>query len=168
MKTNFAVLSLVTGLALAACASEPPRVREAAPPVATRPTGKLDAPVEISAVVAPGSARVTVLFLRDSNDVAIAFAGLDGLQLTSPARPVSGAGFAAGTSTTLDVAFQAPEGQSNLGVYVTGQLGGTASSKVATVTIGTPSALQRRSGAGTVKLDARGEPIHELPALPNP
>jgi hypothetical protein len=168
MKTTTTVLSLVAGLALAGCAPEPPRVREGVPPAASRPTGKLDAPVEISAVVATGSAKVTVVFLRNASDVTIAFAGLDGLQLTSPARPVSGVEFAAGASTTLDVTFQAPEGQSNLGIYVTGQLGSTASSKVATVTIGTPSALQRRSGAGTVKVDAHGELIHDLPALPNP
>lgn len=163
MTRSIAVLSSLALLG-AACASEPVKSPGVPPPV----SGKQEAPVQVSAELAQGSAKVTFDFQRDARAVTIEFAGLDGLRITSPTRAVTGAEFPAGSVASLEVTFEAPPGESNLSVFVTGRFDGLASSKVANITVGSPSSVQRQKALQAVKVNAQGEPIREVPMTPRP
>ena len=46
-----------------------------------KPIGKMQAPVEISASLKGGVAKVNITFLRDASEVEISYNGLDGMEL---------------------------------------------------------------------------------------
>jgi hypothetical protein len=116
-----------------ACASE----SKASVGGADRGSGKLQAPVSVEAAVRDASADVTVGFDAEASAVEIAVRGVDGLKVTSAARPVLDGAYAKGSRTTLKVFFSAPAGQSNLAVSVRGVFAGVRATKVVSFTVGT-------------------------------
>jgi hypothetical protein len=163
MIRRLAVLSSLAGLLDTACATEPAKVQ--APPVVR--AGKPQAPVEISSTPGATSARVELVFLGAASGVTVEVAGVEGLRVTSPNTPVSGAEFVAGGVTTFDVTYEAPGGESTLAVFVTGKFGGAPSTKAASFAVGKPSPLQMQKALKAqeaVQVDSKGERIHVVPA----
>lgn len=125
--------------------------------------GKPQAPVSVTAAIAPGRATVTVRFHSAATEAAIEVHGVDGLAVTSAASPLSGGRFARGQSVTLDVAFTEGPGRSHLAVAVSGKFGSQKRSAVASFAVGQPTAEQLKP-AGKASTDSQGQRIKVLPA----
>lgn len=138
----------------------------AAAPQKPRPAGKPQAPVEITADLAAGSARVQVLFQSASSAVDVRIGGLDGLKIVSATRPVTGVSFQPGQMIVIDVAFEAPPGQSNIVVTVSGRFAGAKSARTTTFTVGKASDVQKQNAAADQQTDSKGERIQVVPAEP--
>ena len=103
MKSNLAAL---TALAFVACTT-PTSLSSPAPT-----KGKPTAPVGVSAELSAKSARVTVKFERDAQDVEIAVSGVDGLVVEGARALVQKGSFARGETKTFDVSFSPGAGRS--------------------------------------------------------
>ncbi len=114
------------------------------------------APVLVEAVTGIGGGVVTVTFLAVADDVTITLRGAGGLRVTSDARPVQGRSFATGEKIDVNVDFVAGPDLSHLGVKVDGKFRGRRMQCLIPVGVGTPAPSPK------VKLDFRGERIHEL------
>ncbi len=125
--------------------------------------GKPQAPVSVTAAIAPGRAMVTVRFHSAATEAGIEVHGVDGLAVTSAASPLSGGRFARGESVTFDVAFTEVPGRSHLAVAVSGKFGAQRRSAVASFAVGQPTPEQRRA-AERATTDSRGQRIKVLPA----
>lgn len=146
--------------ALAACAGH---ASEKKATTARAEHGKPQAPVDVTAALDRGRATVTVRFHSAASEVAVDVHGVDGLTVTSAARPLSGGQFAAGESVSLEVAFTEGPGRSHLAVSVTGRFGAAARTAVASFAVGEPTAEQQKA-AGSVTTDSQGRRIKLLPA----
>lgn len=155
------VLSIVLGIALSvtACASEAAGAKGPAGEV----HGKPSAPVELTAAVTASTAKLTLRFGAPATDVSVRVWGVDGLKLTSAERPVSASTVSAGQMLTLDVAFEAPAGQSNLAVQVAGRFGSQVSSKTVSFTVAAAAAGQAQKSRADIDVDAAGEKVHVVP-----
>jgi hypothetical protein len=138
---------------------------------AARPThkraaeGKPTAPVTVRADVDAdaGTARVTVQFESAATDVEIEVRGVDGLEVSSPAAPLTAPQVARREVRTLDVAFAPGPGRSLLVVGVTGRFGGARRAAMTTFSIGEPAPLQK-GASGKTLVDPQGRRIRALPA----
>lgn len=138
----------------------------AAGPTKAPPSGKRQAPVQITAQLVAGTARVEVIFQSASSGVEVRVAGLDGLKVISASRPVRGVEFQSGQRIVVDVAFTAPASESNLAVTVSGKFAGTRGSKTATFTVDGTSATQPQKAVTHQQTDSHGERIRIVPAEP--
>jgi hypothetical protein len=125
--------------------------------------GKPQAPVSVTARLAPGHATVTVRFLSAARDAAVEVRGVDGLTVTSASSLLAGARFGRGESVTFDVELTEPAGRSNLAVTVSATFGGSKRSTVATFAVGQPTAEQLKP-SGNVTTDSAGQRIKVMPA----
>ena len=67
--------------------------------------GKPTAPVDVTAELSPKSARITVKFDADAQEVEIAASGVDGLVVDGPGGLVAKAAFVRGDTRSFDVKF---------------------------------------------------------------
>ena len=161
------VVAAVAGPALAGCTSHQAACRQN-PAAASaggdkmQITGKMEAPVQVSAQMAQGTMRLSVQFAADGTGVRVNVRGVDGLQVTSPEDLALGASFKKGEVATYDVSFVAGPGQSNLAVTVTGTFNGVPQAAARSFAIGTPG--PEKQGPGRVVEDSNGQRIKELPA----
>lgn len=125
--------------------------------------GKPQAPVSVTAAIAPGRATVTVRFHSAATEAGIEVHGVDGLAVTSAASPLSGGRFARGELVTFDVAFTEGPGRSHLAVAVSGKFGAQRRSAVASFAVGQPTADQLKP-TGKTTTDSQGQRIKVLPA----
>lgn len=134
--------------------------KQGAVPVA----GKMQAPVEATAKTAGSSAAVTLSFAVAGTGVVVDVYGTNGLRVTSTNRPFVG-DVSAGQIVKLDVVFDAPAGEANLAVMVTGVFGGVRSGKAVSFTVGQANASQAQKAAAGVKVEPDGEKVREMPAV---
>jgi hypothetical protein len=142
----------VAPVGLSACAATAGDPAASKSPLAPGVQGKAQAPLRIETVLGAGTATVTVHFDRDATDVTVGVHGVDGLAVSGAATPISGASFAAGQSTSFEVAFTAGPGQGHLAVSAGGLFAG---SRRATVS----------SFAGPPP-HAEGNPVKVMPSQP--
>jgi hypothetical protein len=139
----------------------------AAPPAKAAPAktvhGKPQAPVSVTTRLGSGAATVTVRFHSAATDASVEVHGVDGLEVTSDATPLSGARIARGEAVTFDVAFTEGVGRSHLAVGVSGNFGGMRRSTVASFAVGKPTPEQLKP-AGAAATDAKGQPVKVMPA----
>lgn len=147
-------------LGLGACSSAAPAPTKpaAAPAVA----GKPSAPVTVDAQLEEKAGRVTVRFDAPASDVRVSVHGVDGMLVTSAPTPVEGGSFEQGASTAFDVAFTPGEGRSHLVVSVAGSFQGSPRMRIASFSVGKPTAQQRDSGARKMT-DSNGERVKLMP-----
>ncbi|UFS71256.1 hypothetical protein LPW11_03465 [Geomonas sp. RF6] len=129
----------------------------------TRPVGKRVAPVSVNAEMGSSAARVSITFNAAATDVEVRVNGVDGLKVTSDARPVAGQSFASGQKKAFDVSYRAGEGRSSLVVAVSGKFGGMKQSSVTSYSVGAPTAEQKRKAAGTTITDSTGRRLKDMP-----
>jgi hypothetical protein len=125
--------------------------------------GKPSAPVAVDAQLAEGQARVTLRFDAPASDVRVNVSGADGLEVKSAATPVEGGSFAEAGSTAFDVAFTPGPGRSHLVVAVTGTFRGAHQTKVASFSVGEPSAEQQQRTGNTLT-NSEGQRIKVMPS----
>lgn len=127
--------------------------------------GKPRAPVTIAGSVQPAAAVLTLTFDADASDVQVQVYGTDGLQVRGPRGRMANGRFAAGQSTSLDVAYDAPgSGQSNLVVSVSGRFGGKPGTRVQSFSVGDPGPAGKAQQKGRISTNEKGERIVVLPA----
>lgn len=126
--------------------------------------GKPAAPVDVAAVVRADGAQVEVTFRTAATSVDVRVSGTAGLEVTSPAAAVSAGSFARGGSAKLAVSFLPPAGRAHLVVTVSGTFNGVRSARVASFTVGQPTASQLREAGEGRRVDASGRNLKELPA----
>lgn len=162
----FAAAALVLSAAACSERKEPaawsPSAESTPGRASTSPSGKPQAPVDVTATISGASATVTLSFAADATGVDVEVRGVDGLAVTSAAQPIAQRSYPAGASETLTVTLAPPAGQSNLVVTVRGTFGGVGGTKVASFTVGDRGAPPRKPDT-TVKTPS-GERIKELPA----
>lgn len=150
---GLALLALATLPALACCGT--PEQRSAAAPTATAAPAaeqtKLEAPVEIDAKLAEGTARVTLRFTSPATGVRVDVSGVDGLAVTSAPTLVDGASFDRGAEAAFDVAFTPGPGRSFLAVAVRGVFGGGHLGKARSFAVGSPVAEPEKAHGLTVE-----------------
>ncbi|MFY2564525.1 hypothetical protein ACN469_43465 [Corallococcus terminator] len=126
-------------------------------------SAKLSAPVEVDAQVDGDKATITLRFQGPADDVQVSLSGVDGLRVTSDTTPLRGARFEQATTRTLDVDFAPGDGRSHLVVTVSGTFRGAPMAKVATFSVGKPSAEQQKT-QGEVVTGDDGQPIKLMPS----
>jgi len=147
-------------LGLGACSSAAPApTKPAAAPVVS---GKATAPVTVNAELAETAGRVTLRFDSPASDVQVTVHGVDGLTVTSAPTPVQGGSFEQGATTAFDVAFTPGAGRSHLVVSVAGSFQGSPRTRVASFSVGKPTAEQRANGAQKMT-DSNGERVKLMP-----
>jgi hypothetical protein len=150
---NFKVLVVL--LSLSACTT-PTSVSSPAPT-----KGKPSAPVEVSAELSPKSARLTVKFESDAQDVDIVASGVDGLVVEGQGVLVKKGAFARGEAKSFEVAFTPGPGRSTLAVSVSGSFNGASRARVASFGVGTGPLPE---SPGEVMTTDDGERVKVLPA----
>jgi hypothetical protein len=151
-------------LALPALADGPTKTTKGK---ALRPLhGKAQAPVEVTAQLDAGAAKVQVLAQSTASDVEVKIWGVDGLSVTD-VQPVPAPllQLSKGESLTFDVAFAPGPGRSHLVVSVSGKFGGGQRSTVRSFSVGTPTAEQQKSAVPVVT-DSKGQRVKLMPANP--
>ena len=89
-----------------------------------KPIGKMQAPVEISASLKGGVAKVNITFLRNASEVEISYNGLDGMELIY--IPFSSSTqYDKGETVQTEINYYAPAGRSYLSIHLSGNFGGT-------------------------------------------
>lgn len=149
MMTRTAIVAAC--LALAACthnATPAPTTKVSEPLPAE---GKPMAPVDVTAELSSGTARVSVRFVAAASDVTVGVSGADGLKVTSAAAPLTEASAKQNETRTFDVAFTPGPGRSMLVVNVTGTFNGARSTRVVSFDVGTPTADQLTSPGTTIE-----------------
>jgi len=126
-------------------------------------TQKTSAPVEVTAELGRGTAKVQVRFDAPGSNVRVDVKGVDGLVVSSAATPVSEATVKQAEVRALDVAFAPGQGRSHLVVSVAGVFGGASLNRVVSFAVGEPTAAQRTS-PGTVITGSDGERVKVQPA----
>jgi hypothetical protein len=161
---NRKVLAVLTGLvalsAPLACSSSK---TNPGPTDGSAEAGKPSAPVKVDAELAEGQARVTLRFDAPASDVRVNVSGVDGLEVKSAATPVEGASFVEAGSTAFDVAFTPGQGRSHLVVAVSGTFRGSHQTKVASFSVGEPSAEQQQR-TGNTQTNSDGQRIKVMPS----
>jgi len=142
-------------LGLLACGrpATPPLVLDA--PVPT--SGKLTAPVTVTATFSPGRARVDLRFEAGATEVSAGVRGLDGLEL-GPTPTLGAATYAAGQVASLDLPLGTATG--TLAVYLRGTFRGLPMSRTVTFALGERPRLGAQD-EGVVQTD-----LGALKALP--
>jgi hypothetical protein len=124
--------------------------------------GKPQAPVDIVGFMEASNASVVITFEVEAREVAVQVYGTDGLVVQGSETPVTNGTYAAGETLELAVDYTPGPGQSHLAVVVSGQFGGSQSSRVASFTVGDENLpSQRRSD---ITSNEQGEPIIVMPA----
>lgn len=161
---NRKALAVLTGLialtAPLACSSSK---TNPGPTGGSAEAGKPSAPVAVDAELAEGQARVTLRFDAPATDVRVNVSGADGLQVKSAATPVDGASFVEAGSTAFDVAFTPGQGRSHLVVAVSGSFRGSHLVKVASFSVGEPTAEQQQRPGNTMTT-SDGQRIKVMPS----
>lgn len=150
MKTSSLLVAVLT---FAACTT-PTSVSS---PVPTK--GKPTAPVAVKAELRERSAKVTVTFEADAEDVQISVSGVDGLVVSSPAVALEQGKFTRGGAHALDVEFSPGAGRSQLVVSVSGTFTGAKRARVASFGIGAGPLPD----SGAVMTTDDGERVKVLP-----
>lgn len=144
---------LVAVLALSACTTP----TSASSPVPTK--GKPTAPVAVKAELLERSAKVTVTFESDAEDVQISVSGVDGLVVSSPAVVLEQGKFTRGGAQAFEVEFAPGAGRSQLVVSVAGTFNGAKRARVAAFGIGSGPLPD----TGAVMTTDEGEKVKVLP-----
>lgn len=126
-------------------------------------TRKTSAPVEVTAELGRGTAKLELRFDAPGTDVRVDLKGVDGLVVSSAATPMAEATVKQAERRALDVAFAPGQGRSHLVVSVSGTFRGARLSQVVTFAVGEATAEQR-AGPGTVLTGRDGERVKVLPA----
>lgn len=153
MKPLLLAVAAVAALSsLACCSAQEPRAPAGPDAAQGTPVAperkKLEAPVDVSAELSEGKARVTVRFTSPVTGVRVGVSGVDGLVVQGDATLVDGASYDRGAVAAFDVALvQAPPG-AQLAVVVSGTFGGVHLARVRSFPVGTPApAPEKASGA---------------------
>jgi hypothetical protein len=147
-------------------ASEPQPAAGTAAAGADKPAqeeAKPSAPVYVTAALRPGAADLDVVFGSDGTGVTIKVWGVDRLNITKGATPISMGSVKSGQSVKIAVQYDTPAAEANLAVGVTGTFGGHEQKKVQSFTI-SPGSPPTKASAAPVKLDSAGRPVKVLKA----
>ena len=130
-----------------------------------KPIGKMQAPVEISASLQGGVAKVNITFLRDASEVAISYRGLDGMELIY--IPFSSSTqYDKGEIVQTEIKYYAPAGRSYLSIHLSGNFGGKKVSKVQAFAVGKLSNLQKTRKSESLTTDTDGRLEYLMPLTP--
>ncbi len=147
-------MAIVVGLLAAATGS----------PVQAAPSGKPQAPVEITATVQAKRATLKLTFESAAEQVTVRVYGVDGLTVSGTKTPVIAGTFAAGQVMTLTVGYKPGAGTSNLAVQVDGRFEGGRRTKTSSFTVNDGQAAQLISQPANIGVDGLGRRIVILPA----
>ncbi len=128
-----------------------------------KPIGKMQAPVEISASLKGGVAKVNITFLRNASEVEISYNGLDGMELIYiPFSPSSQ--YYKGETVQTEIIYFEPAGRSYLSIHLSGNFGGKKVNKVQAFAVGklTNQQKTRKSERLTTDTDERLEYLMPL------
>ena len=130
-----------------------------------KPIGKMQAPVEISASLKGGVAKVNITFLRDASEVAISYHGLDGMELIYiPFSPSTQ--YDKGETVQTEIYYYAPAGRSYLSIHLSGNFGGKKVSKVQAFAVGKLSNEQKTRKSERLTTDTDGRLEYLMPLTP--
>ena len=124
--------------------------------------GKPGAPVAIVGSMKSSHASVEITFEVAAKEVVVRVYGTDGLVVHGSETPVTNGTFDAGETLELAVDYTPGPGHSNLAVVVSGQFGGSQSSRVASFTVGDEPPPSK--GRSDVTTNEKGERIIVMPA----
>ena len=130
-----------------------------------KPIGKMQAPVEISASLKGGVAKVNITFLRDASEVAISYRGLDGMELIYIPSP-SSTQYDKGETVQTEINYYAPAGRSYLSIHLAGNFGGKKVSKVQAFAVGKLSNEQKTRKRERLTTDTDGRLEYLMPLTP--
>ena len=130
-----------------------------------RPIGKMQAPVEISASLKGGVAKVNITFLRDASEVEISYNGLDGMELIY--IPFSSSTqYDKGETVQTEINYYAPAGRSYLSIQLSGNFGGKKMNKVQAFSVGKLSNQQKTRKSKRLTTDTDGRLEYLMPLTP--
>ena len=130
-----------------------------------KPIGKMQAPVEISASLKGGVAKVNITFLRDASEVEISYNGLDGMELIY--IPFSSSTqYDKGETVQTEINYYAPAGRSYLSIHLSGNFGGTKENKVQAFAVGKLSTQQKHRKSKPPTTDTDGRLEYLMPLTP--
>jgi hypothetical protein len=130
-----------------------------------KPIGKTQAPVEISASLKGGVAKVNITFLRDASEVEISYNGLDGMELIY--IPFSSSTqYDKGETVQTEINYYAPAGRSYLSIHLSGNFGGTKENKVQAFAVGKLSTQQKHRKSERLTTDNDGRLEYLMPLTP--
>ena len=130
-----------------------------------KPIGKTQAPVEISASLKGGVAKVNITFLRDASEVAISYRGLDGMELIY-IPSTSSTLYKKGETVQTEINYYAPAGRSYLSIHLSGNFGGKKINKVQAFSVGKLSAQQKHRKGERLTTDTDGRLEYLMPLTP--
>ena len=130
-----------------------------------KPIGKMQAPVEISASLKGGVAKVNITFLRDASEVEISYNGLDGMELIY--IPFSSSTqYDKGETVQTEINYYAPAGRSYLSIHLSGNFGGTKVNKVQAFSVGKLTTQQKTRKSKRLTTDTDGRLEYLMPLTP--
>ena len=130
-----------------------------------KPIGKIQAPVEISASLKGGVAKVNITFLRNASEVEISYNGLDGMELIYiPFSPSTQ--YDKGETVQTEINYYAPAGRSYLSIHLSGNFGGKKVSKVQAFAVGKLSNQQKTRKSERLTTDTDGRLEYLMPLTP--
>ena len=130
-----------------------------------KPIGKMQAPVEISASLKGGVAKVNITFLRDASEVEISYRGLDGMELIY-IPSTSSTLYDKGETVQTEINYYAPAGRSYLSIQVSGNFGGKKINKVQAFSVGKLSSQQKTRKSKRLTTDIDGRLEYLMPLIP--
>jgi len=130
-----------------------------------KPIGKMQAPVEISASLKGGVAKVNITFLRNASEVEISYNGLDGMELIYiPFSPSTQ--YDKGETVQTKIKYYAPAGRSYLSIQLSGNFGGKKINKVQAFSVGKLSSQQKTRKSKRLTTDTDGRLEYLMPLTP--
>ena len=130
-----------------------------------KPIGKMQAPVEISASLKGGVAKVNITFFRDASEVAISYRGLDGMELIYIPTP-SSTQYDKGETVQTEINYYAPAGRSYLSIHLSGNFGGKKINKVQAFSVGKLTTQQKTRKSKRLTTDTDGRLEYLMPLTP--
>jgi len=131
-----------------------------------KPIGKMQAPVEISASLKGGVAKVNITFLRDASEVEISYRGLDGMELIYIPFTSSSTLYDKGETVQTEINYYAPAGRSYLSIHLSGNFGSKKINKVQAFSVGKLSTQQKTRKSKRLTTDTDGRLEYLMPLTP--